>query len=105
MVAFVLNRHGRMVFPSNIIPELNFSTIESLEQVDEVIRRDFETKGAQRHRHPGQGRDRRLRQPLRPDAEHGAEPLLGQPLLDHHAREAVHPLGGISAWVNSNQLR
>ncbi len=44
MVAFVLNRHGRMVFPSNIIPELNFSTIESLEQVDEVIRRDVETK-------------------------------------------------------------
>jgi 3-oxoacyl-(acyl-carrier-protein) synthase III len=44
MNAFVLNRHGRMVFPSNIIPELDFSTVESLEQLDQVIRRDFETK-------------------------------------------------------------
>jgi 3-oxoacyl-[acyl-carrier-protein] synthase III len=44
MEAFVLNRHGRMVFPSNIIPELDFSTVETLEQLDEVIRRDFETK-------------------------------------------------------------
>ena len=44
MNAFVLNRHGRLVFPSNIIPELDFSTIGSLEQLDNVIRRDFETK-------------------------------------------------------------
>ena len=44
MNAFVLNRHGRMVFPSNIMPELDFSTMESLEQLDSVIRRDFETK-------------------------------------------------------------
>ncbi|WNV73594.1 3-oxoacyl-[acyl-carrier-protein] synthase III C-terminal domain-containing protein [Geodermatophilus sp. DSM 44513] len=44
MNAFVLNQHGRMVFPSNIIPELDFSTMETLEQLDSVIRRDFETK-------------------------------------------------------------
>jgi 3-oxoacyl-(acyl-carrier-protein) synthase III len=44
MNAFVLNRHGRLVFPSNIIPELDFSTMETLEQLDSVIRRDFETK-------------------------------------------------------------
>jgi 3-oxoacyl-(acyl-carrier-protein) synthase III len=44
MNAFVLNRHGRVVFPSNIMPELDFSTVESLEQLDSVIRRDFETK-------------------------------------------------------------
>ncbi|MGY1590730.1 3-oxoacyl-ACP synthase III family protein [Geodermatophilus sp. SYSU D00708] len=44
MNAFVLNRHGRMVFPSNVMPELDFSTVESLEQLDSVIRRDFETK-------------------------------------------------------------
>ncbi len=44
MNAFVLNRHGRMVFPSNIMPELDFSTLETLEQLDSVIRRDFETK-------------------------------------------------------------
>jgi 3-oxoacyl-[acyl-carrier-protein] synthase-3 len=44
MDAFVLNRHGRMVFPSNVLPELDFSTLETLEQLDDVIRRDFETK-------------------------------------------------------------
>ncbi|NEK56450.1 ketoacyl-ACP synthase III [Geodermatophilus sabuli] len=44
MNAFVLNRHGRMVFPENVIPELDFSAIETLEQLDSVIRRDFETK-------------------------------------------------------------
>src|SRR5437868_1514085 len=42
--AFVLNRRGRMVFPSNIIPELDLSTVETLDQLDDVIRRDFETK-------------------------------------------------------------
>ena len=44
MNAFQLNRHGRMVFPTNVIPELDFSTMETLEQLDSVIRRDFETK-------------------------------------------------------------
>ena len=44
MNAFVLNRHGRVVFPSNIMPELDFSAMESLDQLDNVIRRDFETK-------------------------------------------------------------
>jgi 3-oxoacyl-[acyl-carrier-protein] synthase-3 len=44
MKAFVLNRHGRLVFPSSIMPQLDFSTMESLEQLDNVIRRDFETK-------------------------------------------------------------
>jgi 3-oxoacyl-[acyl-carrier-protein] synthase III len=44
MNAFVLNRHGRVVFPSNVMPELDFSTMETLEQLDSVIRRDFETK-------------------------------------------------------------
>jgi 3-oxoacyl-[acyl-carrier-protein] synthase-3 len=44
MNAFVLNRHGRVVFPSNVMPELDFSAMESLDQLDTVIRRDFETK-------------------------------------------------------------
>jgi 3-oxoacyl-(acyl-carrier-protein) synthase III len=44
MNAFVVNRHGRLVFPSNVIPELDFSSIETLDQLDSVIRRDFETK-------------------------------------------------------------
>src|SRR4051794_19262074 len=44
MNAFVLNRHGRLVFPSSVMPQLDLSTVESLEQLDNVIRRDFETK-------------------------------------------------------------
>jgi 3-oxoacyl-[acyl-carrier-protein] synthase III len=44
MNAFALNRHGRLVLPSNIFPQLDFSAIETLEQLDSVIRRDFETK-------------------------------------------------------------
>ncbi|SNS24605.1 3-oxoacyl-(acyl-carrier-protein) synthase III [Geodermatophilus saharensis] len=44
MNTFVLNRHGRVVFPSNVMPELDLSTVETLEQLDSVIRRDFETK-------------------------------------------------------------
>src|SRR4051812_27962300 len=44
MNAFVLNRHGRLVLPSSIMPQLDFSTMESLDQLDHVIRRDFETK-------------------------------------------------------------
>jgi len=44
MQAFILNSHGRMVFPSNIMPELDFSALDTLDQLDRVIRRDFETK-------------------------------------------------------------
>ncbi|MDF2966979.1 MAG: Beta-ketoacyl-acyl-carrier-protein synthase [Nocardioidaceae bacterium] len=44
MQPFVLNRHGRVVFPSNIVPELDLSAIDSLDQLDSVIRRDFEAK-------------------------------------------------------------
>ena len=44
MDPFVLNRHDRIVFPSNFVPQLDFSVIESLDQLDSVIRRDFETK-------------------------------------------------------------
>ena len=44
MQPFVLNRHGRMVFPSNFMPELDFSAVDGLDQLDTVIRRDFETK-------------------------------------------------------------
>ena len=34
MQPFVLNRHGRIVFPSNFRPELDLSVIDSLEQLD-----------------------------------------------------------------------
>jgi 3-oxoacyl-(acyl-carrier-protein) synthase III len=44
MQPFLINRHDRMVFPSNFVPELDLSAIDSLDQLDAVIRRDFETK-------------------------------------------------------------
>jgi 3-oxoacyl-[acyl-carrier-protein] synthase III len=44
MQPFVVNRHGRLVFPSNFIPGLDFSVIETEEQLAGVIRRDFEAK-------------------------------------------------------------
>jgi 3-oxoacyl-[acyl-carrier-protein] synthase-3 len=44
MRAFVVNGHGRLVFPSNFIAELDFSVLETLDQLGAVIRRDFEAK-------------------------------------------------------------
>ena len=44
MNPFVINRHGRLVFPSNFLPELDFSVLPSLERLDAVIARDFEAK-------------------------------------------------------------
>lgn len=41
---FVMNRHGRMVFPSSFLGDLDFATIESAEQLSSVIRRDYEAK-------------------------------------------------------------
>jgi hypothetical protein len=58
---FVINRHDRIVFPSNLVPELDLSTIDSLEQLDAVIHRDFETKASTGHRHPAARRGGRVR--------------------------------------------
>jgi len=44
MQPFVVNRHDRIVFPSNFIPQLDLSAMHSLDQLDAVIRRDFEVK-------------------------------------------------------------
>jgi 3-oxoacyl-[acyl-carrier-protein] synthase III len=44
MQPFVVNAHDRIVFPSNFIPELDLSVMNSLEQLDAVVRRDFEVK-------------------------------------------------------------
>src|SRR5256885_13644801 len=41
---FVVNRHGRLVFPANFLGELDFSVLESLDQFTAVIGRDFEAK-------------------------------------------------------------
>src|ERR1044072_9253106 len=44
MKPFVVNRYGRIVFPFNFFPALDFSVFETLEQFAAVIRRDFEEK-------------------------------------------------------------
>jgi 3-oxoacyl-[acyl-carrier-protein] synthase-3 len=44
MKPFVINRHGRLVFPSNFLPDLDFSVLGSLDTLDAVIARDFEAK-------------------------------------------------------------
>ena len=44
MRPFVVNGHGRLVFPSNFSAELDFSVLETLEQLEAVVRRDFEAK-------------------------------------------------------------
>ena len=44
MKPFVIDRHGRLMFPSNFLPELDFSVMPSLETLDAVIARDFEKK-------------------------------------------------------------
>ena len=44
MKPFVVNSHGRLVFPSNLFPEPAFSSIDTLAELGAVIRRDFEVK-------------------------------------------------------------
>ena len=44
MKPFVVNRYGRIVFPFNFFPELDFSIFETLDQFAAVIKRDFEEK-------------------------------------------------------------
>src|SRR5438445_9284518 len=44
MKPFVVNRYGRIVFPFNFFPELDFSIFLTLEQFAAVIKRAFEEK-------------------------------------------------------------
>ena len=44
MKPFLVNRYGRIVFPSNFFPALDFSVFETLDQFAAVIKRDFEEK-------------------------------------------------------------
>ena len=44
MKPFRLNKHGKLVFPSSIFVELDFSIIADLNQLQAIIRRDFEVK-------------------------------------------------------------
>jgi len=42
MKRFVVNRHGRIVLPFNFFPKRDFSVFATLEQLDAVIKRDFD---------------------------------------------------------------
>jgi 3-oxoacyl-[acyl-carrier-protein] synthase III len=44
MKPFVINRYGRLVFPSCSFVDIDFSVFETLDQVAAVIKRDFEAK-------------------------------------------------------------
>jgi 3-oxoacyl-[acyl-carrier-protein] synthase III len=44
MKPFVVNRYGRLVFPFNFYPALDFSVFDTLEQFAAVIKRDIEEK-------------------------------------------------------------
>jgi len=41
---FILNSAGRIVFPSNFLPSLDFSVFDTLDQLGAVIHRDFDDK-------------------------------------------------------------
>ena len=44
MKDFVINQHGRLVFPSNAWPRLDFSVFDTVDQLSAAISRDFEVK-------------------------------------------------------------
>ena len=93
MRPFVVNGHGRLVFPSNFSADLDFSVLETLEQLEAVvIRRDFEAKaptGTEILERVESGAYRLAR---RAAARPRDEPGLGQPLRDDDVREAPDPV-------------
>ncbi len=44
MKEFVINQHGRIVLPFNFFPEMDFSSIETLDHLKTIITRDFSEK-------------------------------------------------------------
>ncbi|MDQ6837051.1 MAG: hypothetical protein M3137_01580 [Actinomycetota bacterium] len=44
MRPFVINRHGRMVFPSSYFPEVDLSVFPTLGHFERAVQRDFEKK-------------------------------------------------------------
>lgn len=44
MKPFEVDSYGRLFFPSNFFPDLDFTVFETLDQLEAVIRRDFEAK-------------------------------------------------------------
>jgi 3-oxoacyl-(acyl-carrier-protein) synthase III len=44
MKSFVINRHGKLVLPSHFFPMVDFSDLNSLDQLSAVVKRDFDAK-------------------------------------------------------------
>lgn len=44
MKSFVMNRHGKIVLPSHFFPRLDFSELNSIDQLSAVVKRDFDDK-------------------------------------------------------------
>lgn len=44
MKRFIVNRHGRIVFPFNFFPDLDFSVFKTLDQFEALMKRDFDDK-------------------------------------------------------------
>ena len=97
MRPFVVNGHGRLVFPSNFSAELDFSVLETLEQLEAVVKRDFEAKAPTGteilERVESGAYDSRVPAAARPRDEPG----LGQPLRDDDVREASDAMARPSA--------
>ena len=94
MKPFVVNSHRRLVFPSNFFPEPNFSSIDTVEDLAAIVRRDFEVKAptgseiAARAESGGYANRYELLRDL------GAAPVLDEPLRHHDVREAADPMEG-----------
>ena len=73
MKPFVLNSAGRIVFPSNFFPSLDFAVFDSPDQLNAVIHRDFDAKAPT-------GTD--LRERAESGAYHGRYELLGDLALN-----------------------
>ncbi len=55
---FAINRHGRLVFPSNAWPRLDFSVFDTVGQLSAAVSRDFEAKAPVLASRTGPGRQR-----------------------------------------------
>ena len=92
MKPFVVNSHRRLVFPSNFFPEPDFSSIDTVEDLAAVVRRDFEVKAptgseiAARAESGGYANRYELLRDL------GLHLYLDEPLRHHDVRKAAHPL-------------
>ncbi|MGH8291511.1 MAG: 3-oxoacyl-[acyl-carrier-protein] synthase III C-terminal domain-containing protein [Steroidobacteraceae bacterium] len=45
MKPFAIDRHGRLALPSHFFPAVDFSALDSIEQLTTLVQRDFDSKG------------------------------------------------------------